>query len=323
MLVVVAIIALLAAILLPALRAARDQARLTTCKANLKQIATTIAEYQSEEKSYVPVLFNDAASMGSGGSNPPARACWVSVALRKYSQATVHMANRQLTIDGVTYNLDPETVWNASTRNAYETYVMPEHYACPFQRGKGPQERRTHDEGVFRIYDKLGRFDSIQTWLWENVVRGTTPPHAQPWPDGPGPDHKGIVRYTAFSWNRVRPVQAAVFPDGSQVPDAAGSLDVGNSPTDPSKWTYRKWTEGDVRRLRSCGMGETTVAYCAQGENMLGHADFRPARPNQAMDVTLPRSEFAPENRFPAPSGAARQWTSMGLLGLEPRTRRL
>ena len=44
-LVVVAIIALLAAILLPSLKAARTQAKVTVCKANCKQIATMIATY--------------------------------------------------------------------------------------------------------------------------------------------------------------------------------------------------------------------------------------------------------------------------------------
>src|SRR5580765_565116 len=54
LLVVVAIVILLAAVLLPSLAAARQQAKLTTCKANLKQIGTIIAEYQTESASFVP-----------------------------------------------------------------------------------------------------------------------------------------------------------------------------------------------------------------------------------------------------------------------------
>ena len=50
----------------------------------------------------------------------------------------------------------------------------------------------------------------------------------------------------------------------------SGALNVGTSKTDASKRTYRQWTQGDVRRLRSVSMSETTVAFCAQGESMLG-----------------------------------------------------
>jgi len=274
------------AILLPSLKAARDQAKLVTCQANLKQIGTTIAAYQSEENSYVPVVFNDASSVNAGGSNPPARACWVSVALRKYSPRTARMGQNDVrVIDGVTYHFDPEAVWNAATRNAYETNIMPEHYACPFQRGKGPQRRPTpNDQGFFRVYHKLGRFDSIQTWLWENVIRGQLPPHGEPWPLDSR--HDGVPRYTAFSWNCVRPYPGAEgrFPDGTTVPSIANGLAAGSGPTDPSKRTYRKWSLGDVRRLRSGSLSTSSVAYCAQGENILG------AQPNRRIGWANPGS---------------------------------
>ncbi|MHC4443734.1 MAG: prepilin-type N-terminal cleavage/methylation domain-containing protein [Planctomycetota bacterium] len=57
LLVVVAIIALLAAILIPSLQRAREQAKIASCKANSKQIATITATYQAEYKGYVPILF--------------------------------------------------------------------------------------------------------------------------------------------------------------------------------------------------------------------------------------------------------------------------
>ena len=49
-LVVVAIIALLAAILIPSLQRAREQAKIVSCKANCKQIAGITATYQAEYK---------------------------------------------------------------------------------------------------------------------------------------------------------------------------------------------------------------------------------------------------------------------------------
>ena len=54
LLVVIAIIATLAAILLPALSAAREKARRTYCMGNLNQIGTALASYTSDYGSYVP-----------------------------------------------------------------------------------------------------------------------------------------------------------------------------------------------------------------------------------------------------------------------------
>ena len=54
LLVVVAIIAILAAMLLPALSAAREKARRSTCSSNMKQFATALASYTGDYSSYLP-----------------------------------------------------------------------------------------------------------------------------------------------------------------------------------------------------------------------------------------------------------------------------
>ena len=54
LLVVVAIIAILAAMLLPALSAAREKARRSTCGSNLKQLGTALESYYSDYAGYVP-----------------------------------------------------------------------------------------------------------------------------------------------------------------------------------------------------------------------------------------------------------------------------
>ncbi len=53
-LVVVSVIALLIAVLLPALRGAREQAKLAVCASNLRQIGTCIHLYSGENRGYIP-----------------------------------------------------------------------------------------------------------------------------------------------------------------------------------------------------------------------------------------------------------------------------
>ncbi len=61
LLVVIAIIAILASMLLPALAKARDNATLTKCKSNLKQIGTGIHGYGNDFKDYMPYGWNTLA----------------------------------------------------------------------------------------------------------------------------------------------------------------------------------------------------------------------------------------------------------------------
>lgn len=261
-LVVVAIIALLISILLPSLQAARNQAKLVSCKANLKQIATSIATYQTEFSGYVPVLLNDAASFVAGTTHP-ARACWVSVALRMYASQTRSLGTR--TIGGATYDFDPESKWTIAMRDAYESQIMPEFYTCSFQRGKGSRRDQVWNESFYRMYQKEGRFDTIQTWLSENVVKGQVPPHGLPWQPASTKASEGVPKYTAFSWNCLR--SAGTFKDGTAIPAVPNAQSFG---TAASTKTYRRWTDADVRRMRSGSFSTTTVAFCAQGEHILG-----------------------------------------------------
>ena len=54
LLVVVAIIAILAAMLLPALASAREKARRASCSSNLKQVALAMESYLTEYSGYYP-----------------------------------------------------------------------------------------------------------------------------------------------------------------------------------------------------------------------------------------------------------------------------
>ena len=63
-LVVVAIIVILAAMLLPALRQARERARQAVCKNNLKQIGLAIVMYSEDNNEYYPIYLSEGSSIG-------------------------------------------------------------------------------------------------------------------------------------------------------------------------------------------------------------------------------------------------------------------
>ena len=254
LLVVVAIIALMVAILLPSLRAAREQAKVTIDKANCKQIGNITATYETEYGGYVPILYNYYAN-GAGAHDAPARACWLSVALR---QQLPSAAKLKLKTGG---KFDPEVIWNNQLRQEYEDKVMPDFFVCPFARGKGPGEVYVTEDAQFRYYEWQGRHENYQTWLWTRMIRGTQP--GNPWPGGPGPTQRGVLKYSNATWNMIPPGN----PNHEANTDEYRNL------------RHRRWDEADARLVEST-LPELTVMFCAQGEHMVHQHDSRVGRVN-------------------------------------------
>ncbi len=238
-LVVVAIIALLISMLLPSLAAARNQSKITICKANSKQIATMVSEYQAEFQGYVPLLYNYWSNVN--GTGDIAERCWLSVALRRYRATT-----RDLLARGPQF--DPKGKWTDATRAEYETKFMPEWYACPFQRGKAPWKPNPVGRSTPQVYyeEYGGRWESYHTWRHNHKERLTTGELVD---TGVGAVAKGTV-----------------LNEGGAYPQYINKY---QTMTFQKNWAPRKWElRGAQAReyISSPSPSEWTVVYCGQGE---------------------------------------------------------
>ncbi len=241
-LVVVAILALLVAILLPSLQGARNQAKLTHCKASAKQIATAMSIYQAEAQGYVPIMLN----WHSGPVyNAPARAVFLSVALRSVEKGLFGLSKRVSTTG---QHFDPNESWSSDTRDDYEARFLPAHYVCPFERGRQPWDlRHVGFAPPHTLWEWNGVMESYQTWLWEDIVRDQ---QVYSEPVGWSRPTDGLPQYSVMTWNQVR--------------------QTGKPPSDPAikNLLHRRWTDGEARLQKAAGLGGVTVIYCAIGEHM-------------------------------------------------------
>ena len=76
LLVVIAIIAILAAMLLPALSAARERAKMSTCSGNLKQLALAFTQYIGDNNEYVPNSSGYKSGNAQGNNNTKGPSYW-------------------------------------------------------------------------------------------------------------------------------------------------------------------------------------------------------------------------------------------------------
>lgn len=270
-LVVVAIIALLIAILLPSLSRARAQARNTLCMANTKQVATLTALYMADYKDYVPIVYsygvnNETVSsyVDSSGSNKmPARACWLSVALRHYHPGSrgFFKNRRDMVASGqLAFNqFDPMINWSNQTRQEYEDKYLQEFWVCPWARGTGPGD--VQKVGTFWVLQ--GKHETYRTWLWKEIYRNFVL-----MTETGGVQQK--AKYSALPWHSANP----------RAGDPGWSARLWSKPYVCEKhWRWSKIKEdnryakeGEINDFVYADLAEIMVTYCAQGEWVNGTA---------------------------------------------------
>jgi len=249
-LVVVAIIAILAAILMPSLKSARNQAKLTVCKSNSKQIGSMTAEYQAEFKGYVPIVFNWHSGPAYG---PPAQTCYLSLALRRYNKGLKNLAKIEpeckTTFSDCNETFDPMEAWSKHMRDEYEVRLLPDTFICPFELGKRPKELKwIRDESEYEMCEWWGVMDAYQTWLWQDVIRSQQF-SGQPF-GWKGDPLNGIPQHSVLTWNHVDPPEKSAKDHDVQTE------------------LHRQWKTGDARKVKSESLSAVTVVYCAMGEHM-------------------------------------------------------
>jgi type II secretory pathway pseudopilin PulG len=268
-LVVVAIIALLISIMLPSLRAAREEAKLVVDQANCKQIATMVSLYQADFKGRVPVMLGYGGDEDSwawqlnqnvnGQDTVPARTMLLSLPLRRYTQ------DRR----GLPPQFKPEVFWEADKIDKYEkSSLLSDYFVCPFSRDKAKQKTDytrlvvTGPNGSSEYQSRQtssGRSESYRTWMWpRHVVRNERPTYATgnggEEPLHPNDPKEGRPKYSALAWNNLRSLRN---PGGYWFNSLA------------LKDTHRDWAnDARDKQLKSASLSDLTILYCAQGQRM-------------------------------------------------------
>jgi prepilin-type N-terminal cleavage/methylation domain-containing protein/prepilin-type processing-associated H-X9-DG protein len=239
LLVVISIIAVLMAILMPALGKARNQAKLVSCSANAKQIGQIMGAYQTDNDGYVPVMRNKFTQVN-------AKSAFLSIPFRGYSGTKVKLDE----------DLDPDRPWGTAQQLWYARDYLPDFYVCPFVRGK-KQAELWHDAGTVVIgtekrlnYVSAGRGDSYSTWIWPRPKNYDFWPGEHPW----GPPN-GYNKYENVVWH------SAGSPDGFSGEPLVCLAD------SPYGTPCQIWMESNPRRFSNVPrLSVRTAIYCAHGE---------------------------------------------------------
>ncbi|MCL4193229.1 MAG: DUF1559 domain-containing protein [Thermoguttaceae bacterium] len=181
LLVVIAIIGILIALLLPAVQAAREAARRSSCTNNLKQLALACHNYHDVFKS-MPLVYAYQPT-GSVFADPPPAECRTA----SWMQMILPFVEQQALYDMISFNhdvvLDPRNGnINApnTPSNAFVAQTVVPGFLCPSDgnNGNGRMSSRANRGGTWAVNNYKGVCGA--NWQWGSFVndpRTTTPPH--------------------------------------------------------------------------------------------------------------------------------------------------
>jgi len=229
--------------------AGREQARILTCAASLKQIAKLITLYQSDNDGYVPMMRNPWATSISAQSS------LLSLPFRYYSGAAE-----------LPEFFNPAWPWDTWMVLDYSQNYLPKFFICPFARSNS-QAGRWVPSGQVLIggkisktnYKNVGIGDSYATWLW-NQPRTSFVKGSYFIPDHPyGPDH-GKSKYDNVVWHTCGDSSLTGCWPSNATPNPTGDGMLGSC---------RHGLIEKVHRARFSNMPRMSVRtalYCAHGE---------------------------------------------------------
>lgn len=240
LLVVISVIAMLLAILMPALSSARNTAKVVMCSANIKQLGYLIPVYRADNDNEVPKIAQKYYEL--------AKYAYLSAAFKNYIPEL-----RNCPMD---FTLD----WVPSQYETYATKYVPKYFVCPFATSGKPKIDRQSDGAIelngqrVGLYKRVGSDDSYVTEKFK-IIKDTITTQSGWWGGHPLGEPYGLPEYGVMNW--VNP------------------QDIGKIKTNggTSLWTWEnsirptKWDATQVKSVGAASLSDVIVLMCDRGQH--------------------------------------------------------